>query len=157
MRENPFYVDTVRRLADINSYYSWYLATVCYCHLFYLHIWIWLSLLSFIVRGFGFLVLYFLISSCSGPPGYVNSNWYPPWSNFSFRDRRYEYKGLNKIWKGKLAEAKASGNSMMIQEAQVGCISWVLAMISFRMLVFTGSSFEFAGYGCALWFTTTCS
>ncbi|KAH7671417.1 DNA-directed DNA polymerase protein [Dioscorea alata] len=36
----------------------------------------------------------------------------------SFRDRRYEYKGLNKIWKGKLAEAKASGNSMMIQEAQ---------------------------------------
>ncbi|KAH7671411.1 DNA polymerase epsilon subunit 1 protein [Dioscorea alata] len=36
----------------------------------------------------------------------------------SFRDRRYEYKGLNKLWKGKLAEAKASGNSMMIQEAQ---------------------------------------
>jgi DNA polymerase epsilon subunit 1 len=37
----------------------------------------------------------------------------------SFRDRRYEYKGLNKTWKGKLAEAKASGNSMKIQEAQV--------------------------------------
>ncbi|XP_039789737.1 DNA polymerase epsilon catalytic subunit A-like isoform X3 [Panicum virgatum] len=36
----------------------------------------------------------------------------------SFRDRRYEYKGLNKTWKGKLAEAKASGNSMKIQEAQ---------------------------------------
>eukprot|EP00268_Persea_americana_P026628 TRINITY_DN2608_c0_g1_i2.p1 TRINITY_DN2608_c0_g1~~TRINITY_DN2608_c0_g1_i2.p1 ORF type:complete len:2201 (+),score=389.42 TRINITY_DN2608_c0_g1_i2:181-6783(+) len=36
----------------------------------------------------------------------------------SFRDRRYEYKGLNKVWKGKLAEAKASGNSMRIQEAQ---------------------------------------
>ncbi|KAG2397467.1 DNA polymerase epsilon catalytic subunit [Vigna angularis] len=36
----------------------------------------------------------------------------------SFRDRRYEYKGLNKIWKGKLSEAKASGNSMKIQEAQ---------------------------------------
>ncbi|XP_039819607.1 DNA polymerase epsilon catalytic subunit A-like isoform X2 [Panicum virgatum] len=36
----------------------------------------------------------------------------------SFRDRRYEYKGLNKTWKGKLAEAKSSGNSMKIQEAQ---------------------------------------
>ncbi|XP_062219147.1 DNA polymerase epsilon catalytic subunit A-like [Phragmites australis] len=36
----------------------------------------------------------------------------------SFRDRRYEYKGLNKTWKGKLAEEKASGNSIKIQEAQ---------------------------------------
>ncbi|XP_077235840.1 DNA polymerase epsilon catalytic subunit A-like [Tasmannia lanceolata] len=36
----------------------------------------------------------------------------------SFRDRRYEYKGLNKVWKGKLADAKASGNSIKIQEAQ---------------------------------------
>ncbi|KAL9143406.1 hypothetical protein ABFS82_14G234200 [Erythranthe guttata] len=36
----------------------------------------------------------------------------------SFRDRRYEYKGLNKVWKGKLFEAKASGNSIKIQEAQ---------------------------------------
>nr|XP_019702821.2 DNA polymerase epsilon catalytic subunit A isoform X2 [Elaeis guineensis] len=36
----------------------------------------------------------------------------------SFRDRRYEYKGLNKVWKGKLAEAKSSGNSIKIQEAQ---------------------------------------
>ncbi|RZB52234.1 DNA polymerase epsilon catalytic subunit B [Glycine soja] len=38
--------------------------------------------------------------------------------NVSFRDRRYEYKGLNKVWKGKLSEAKASGNSIKIQEAQ---------------------------------------
>ncbi|KAL3518505.1 hypothetical protein ACH5RR_021094 [Cinchona calisaya] len=36
----------------------------------------------------------------------------------SFRDRRYEYKGLNKVWKGKLSEAKASGNPIRIQEAQ---------------------------------------
>ncbi|CAL9234448.1 unnamed protein product [Arabidopsis halleri] len=35
----------------------------------------------------------------------------------SFRDRRYEYKTLNKVWKGKLSEAKASGNSIKIQEA----------------------------------------
>ena len=26
----------------------------------------------------------------------------------AFRDRRYEYKGLNKAWKGKLDAAKAS-------------------------------------------------
>ncbi|KAI3783594.1 hypothetical protein L1987_42678 [Smallanthus sonchifolius] len=32
--------------------------------------------------------------------------------------RRYEYKGLNKAWKGKLSEAKASGNPIKIQEAQ---------------------------------------
>lgn len=44
----------------------------------------------------------------------------------SFRDRRYEYKGLNKVWKGKLSEAKASGNSIKIQEAQV----WKLFLIS---------------------------
>ncbi|XAR60114.1 DNA-directed DNA polymerase [Bertholletia excelsa] len=36
----------------------------------------------------------------------------------SFRDRRYEYKGLNKAWKGRLTEAKASGNPIKIQEAQ---------------------------------------
>ncbi|CAM8878713.1 unnamed protein product [Rhodiola kirilowii] len=36
----------------------------------------------------------------------------------SFRDRRYEYKGLNKLWKGKLSEAKGTGNSILIQEAQ---------------------------------------
>lgn len=46
-------------------------------------------------------------------------------NNISFRDRRYEYKGLNKVWKGKLAEAKASGNSMKIQEAQV----WIMLCI----------------------------
>ncbi|CAN1252331.1 DNA polymerase epsilon catalytic subunit A [Linum perenne] len=36
----------------------------------------------------------------------------------SFRDRRYEYKGLNKVWKGMLVEAKASGNSVEIKKAQ---------------------------------------
>lgn len=36
----------------------------------------------------------------------------------SFRDRRYEYKGLNKMWKGKVADAKSRGNSLKIQEAQ---------------------------------------
>ena len=37
----------------------------------------------------------------------------------SFRDRRYEYKGLNKVWKGKLGDARASGNPIKIQEASV--------------------------------------
>lgn len=35
----------------------------------------------------------------------------------SFRDRRYEYKGLNKSWKGRLAEAKRGGNPIAMQEA----------------------------------------
>eukprot|EP00873_Tetraselmis_striata_P038899 jgi/Tetstr1/459163/TSEL_004609.t1 len=35
----------------------------------------------------------------------------------AFRDRRYEYKGLNKVWKGKLDSAKDSGNPIKVQEA----------------------------------------
>lgn len=35
----------------------------------------------------------------------------------AFRDRRYEYKRLNKEWKGKLDEAKAAGNPIKIQHA----------------------------------------
>uniref|UniRef100_A0A1D2A3C0 DNA polymerase epsilon catalytic subunit n=1 Tax=Auxenochlorella protothecoides TaxID=3075 RepID=A0A1D2A3C0_AUXPR len=40
----------------------------------------------------------------------------------SFRDRRYEYKGLNKEWKGRLDKAKASGNPIRIQEAADMCV-----------------------------------
>ena len=36
----------------------------------------------------------------------------------NFRDRRYEYKGLNKMWKGKLGEAKKSGNPIAVQESK---------------------------------------
>ncbi|DBA81285.1 TPA: hypothetical protein ACH3X2_006902 [Trebouxia sp. C0005] len=35
----------------------------------------------------------------------------------AFRDRRYEYKGLNKKWKGKLDEAKESGDMIQVQQA----------------------------------------
>ena len=35
----------------------------------------------------------------------------------AFRDRRYEYKGLNKHWKGKLEDAKRAGNPIEIQRA----------------------------------------
>ncbi|GAB4815178.1 hypothetical protein N2152v2_002224 [Parachlorella kessleri] len=40
----------------------------------------------------------------------------------AFRDRRYEYKGLNKVWKGKSDEAKKSGNPIKIQEAADMCV-----------------------------------
>ena len=36
----------------------------------------------------------------------------------NFRDRRYEYKGLNKMWKGKLGDAKKSGNPIAVQESK---------------------------------------
>lgn len=76
-------------------------------------------------------------------------------NNFSFRDRRYEYKGLNKVWKGKLAEAKASGNSMKIQEAQVWIILCILCLhvkgLLISHLIFPLSILiSFAGYGCSL-------
>ena len=35
----------------------------------------------------------------------------------AFRDRRYEYKGLNKTWKGKLGDAKKSGNVIEVTKA----------------------------------------
>ncbi|PRW20477.1 DNA polymerase epsilon catalytic subunit A [Chlorella sorokiniana] len=40
----------------------------------------------------------------------------------AFRDRRYEYKGLTKVWKGKLDSAKESGNPIRIQEAKDMCV-----------------------------------
>lgn len=40
----------------------------------------------------------------------------------AFRDRRYEYKSLNKEWKGRLEAARASGNPIQIQEAQDMCV-----------------------------------
>ena len=36
----------------------------------------------------------------------------------SFRDRRYEYKALNKKWKGKLGEAEKAGRIQSVKEAQ---------------------------------------
>ncbi|KAM0047211.1 putative DNA-directed DNA polymerase [Helianthus debilis subsp. tardiflorus] len=36
----------------------------------------------------------------------------------AFVRRKDEYKGLNKVWKGKSSEEKASGNPIKIQEAQ---------------------------------------
>lgn len=50
----------------------------------------------------------------------------------SFRDRRYEYKGLNKVWKEKLSEAKASRNPIKIQEAQV--MSFLLHLLLITLL-----------------------
>ncbi|KAL4450230.1 hypothetical protein ABPG77_010899 [Micractinium sp. CCAP 211/92] len=40
----------------------------------------------------------------------------------AFRDRRYEYKGLTKVWKGKLDDAKSSGNPIRVQEAKDMCV-----------------------------------
>ena len=39
-----------------------------------------------------------------------------------FRDRRYEYKGLNKKWKGLLEDARASGNAVKVAEAADMCV-----------------------------------
>lgn len=39
-----------------------------------------------------------------------------------FRDRRYEYKGLNKKWKGKLEDARSSGNAVKVAEAADMCV-----------------------------------
>ena len=35
-----------------------------------------------------------------------------------FRDRRYEFKGLVKVWGGKLGEAIKEGNALKIEQAK---------------------------------------
>ena len=45
----------------------------------------------------------------------------------AFRDRRYEYKGLNKAWKGKLDAAKASFQCLLIMVTAHMCPSSSLA------------------------------
>lgn len=40
----------------------------------------------------------------------------------AFRDRRYEYKSLTKVWKGKLESARESGSQVKIAEAQDMCV-----------------------------------
>lgn len=40
----------------------------------------------------------------------------------AFRDRRYEYKTLNKVWKNNLQKARESGNAVKIAEAQDMCV-----------------------------------
>ncbi len=47
----------------------------------------------------------------------------------AFRDRRYEYKGLNKAWKGKLDAAKASFQDMLIMIMTHMCPSSRLAAL----------------------------
>lgn len=93
MRENPFYVDTVRRLDELMDRLIISSIFNC-CTMSTISVWRFSAVPQ--VVSYEFLL-------------HVNS----------FRDRRYEYKGLNKVWKGKLSEAKASGNSIKIQEAQV--------------------------------------
>lgn len=70
----------------------------------------------------------------------------------SFRDRRYEYKGLNKVWKGRLSEAKASGNSIKIQEAQVQKFLHPVEQVEYchPRMISDQFCFVFAGYGGAL-------
>lgn len=40
----------------------------------------------------------------------------------AFRDRRYEYKGLNKVWKGRLDKAKKDQDPIKTLEAQDMCV-----------------------------------
>jgi len=40
----------------------------------------------------------------------------------AFRDRRYEYKGLTKAWKGKMDQARSTGNPIKIAEASDMCV-----------------------------------
>ncbi|KAJ0743097.1 putative DNA-directed DNA polymerase [Helianthus annuus] len=53
----------------------------------------------------------------------------------SFRDRRYENKGLNKVWKGKFSEAKASGNPIKIQEAQDMVVLYDSLQLSYKCIL----------------------
>ncbi|GLC51172.1 hypothetical protein PLESTB_000473800 [Pleodorina starrii] len=53
----------------------------------------------------------------------------------AFRDRRYEYKGLGKVWKGKLDEAKAGGNPIRIQEATDMCVLYESLQLAHKCIL----------------------
>ncbi|GLI69097.1 hypothetical protein VaNZ11_013643, partial [Volvox africanus] len=53
----------------------------------------------------------------------------------AFRDRRYEYKGLGKVWKGKLDEAKAGGNPIRIQEAADMCVLYESLQLAHKCIL----------------------
>ncbi|KXZ56813.1 hypothetical protein GPECTOR_1g732 [Gonium pectorale] len=53
----------------------------------------------------------------------------------AFRDRRYEYKGLGKVWKGKLDEAKAGGNPIKIQEAADMCVLYESLQLAHKCIL----------------------
>ncbi|KAG2442618.1 hypothetical protein HXX76_002703 [Chlamydomonas incerta] len=53
----------------------------------------------------------------------------------AFRDRRYEYKGLGKVWKGKLDEAKAGGNPLKIQEAADMCVLYESLQLAHKCIL----------------------
>lgn len=52
-----------------------------------------------------------------------------------FRDRRYEYKGLQKVWKKKLEEAKASGNKLRMQEAEDMCVLYESLQLAHKCIL----------------------
>lgn len=48
---------------------------------------------------------------------------------------RYEYKGLQKVWKKKLEEAKESGNLIRVQEAQDMCVLYESLQLAHKCIL----------------------
>ena len=64
----------------------------------------------------------------------------------AFRDRRYEYKGLNKDWGKKLSKAKESGNAAEIQNAANMCVLYDSLQLAHKCILNS-----FYGYVCLLY------
>ena len=52
-----------------------------------------------------------------------------------FRDRRYEYKALQKTWKGKLASAKAAGAALEAQQAADRCVLYESLQLAHKCIL----------------------
>ncbi|GFH21469.1 DNA polymerase epsilon catalytic subunit, partial [Haematococcus lacustris] len=53
----------------------------------------------------------------------------------AFRDRRYEYKGLNKTWKNKLDAAKAEANPLKVAEASDMCVLYESLQLAHKCIL----------------------
>ena len=52
-----------------------------------------------------------------------------------FRDRRYEYKGHNKTWKGRLEAAKRAGNPIKVAEAADMCVLYESLQLAHKCIL----------------------
>lgn len=52
-----------------------------------------------------------------------------------FRDRRYEFKRLVKVWGGKLGEAKASGDAIEIETAKNRCALYESLQLAHKIIL----------------------
>lgn len=67
----------------------------------------------------------------------------------AFRDRRYEFKGLTKVWKNKLSEAEKSGDAAEIKRANGMVVLYDSLQLAHKCILNSFYGYVMRkGYGC---------